>query len=152
MQNCKPINTPIEKGYNLSLDQCPKNDEERKHMVRVPYVSAIGSMIYVMLCTWPYICFVVQLVNRYQSNPYPIHWRAIKRIFCHLQGCRDFVLCYRGGDLRLRGYYNTDWVSDRDECKSTTRYVFDSMVSLLLGGLRSDPALLYPLWSRSKFV
>ena len=51
MQNCKPINTPIEKGYNLSLDQCPKNDEERKHMVRVPYVSAIGSMI----------CYVVYL-------------------------------------------------------------------------------------------
>ena len=51
MQNCKPINTPIEKDYHLSLDQCPKNDEERKQMVRVPYVSTIGSLIYAMLCT-----------------------------------------------------------------------------------------------------
>ena len=29
MQNCKPIDTLIEKSYTLSLDQCPKNDEER---------------------------------------------------------------------------------------------------------------------------
>ena len=28
MQNCKPIDTPIEKSYTSSLDQCPKNDEK----------------------------------------------------------------------------------------------------------------------------
>ena len=30
MQNCKPIDTPIEKSYTSSLDQCPKNDKKRK--------------------------------------------------------------------------------------------------------------------------
>jgi hypothetical protein len=29
MHNSKPIDTPMEKGCTLSLDQCPKNDEEK---------------------------------------------------------------------------------------------------------------------------
>lgn len=38
------------------------------------------------------------------------------------------MLCFRGADLRLRGYTDADWGSDPDEIKSTSGYVF------LLGG------------------
>uniref|UniRef100_A0A2N9HFT4 Integrase catalytic domain-containing protein n=1 Tax=Fagus sylvatica TaxID=28930 RepID=A0A2N9HFT4_FAGSY len=53
MHNSKPIDTPMEKGCTLSLDQCPKNDEEKNQMSKVPYASAIGSLMYTMLCTRP---------------------------------------------------------------------------------------------------
>jgi hypothetical protein len=37
MHNSLPIDTPIEKGYALSLDHCAKNDEEKeKKWVRFP--------------------------------------------------------------------------------------------------------------------
>ena len=36
----------------------------------------------------------------------------------------DLILCYQGGDLRLRGYSDADWANDRDERKSTTGYAF----------------------------
>ena len=48
MHNSKLIDTLMEKGCTLSLDQCPKNDEEKNQMSKVPYASAIGSLMYVM--------------------------------------------------------------------------------------------------------
>jgi ATP-binding cassette subfamily B (MDR/TAP) protein 1 len=38
-------------------------------MINVPYSSAIGSLLYAIMCTWFDICFVVGMVNKYQSNP-----------------------------------------------------------------------------------
>ena len=48
---------------------CPKTLEKRKAMARVPYSSVVGSLMYAMMCTRPNICYVVELVSRYQSNP-----------------------------------------------------------------------------------
>ena len=124
MNNCKPIDTPVEKGLSLSVDQCPKNDKEKEQMSNVPYREAIGSLMYAMLCTRPDICFAVGLVSRYQSNPGPDHWKAVKRVLRYLQGTKDLALCYHGGDLKLRGYSDADWASDRDERKSTSGYAF----------------------------
>ena len=64
------------------------------------------------------------MVSRYQSNPRPVHWQAVKKIFRDLRGTSDLILCYQGGDLRLRGYFDANWASDRDERKSTTGYAF----------------------------
>ena len=51
MENSKPIDTPVEKGSALCLDQCPKTDEEKKRMSTRPYAEAIGNLMYAMLCT-----------------------------------------------------------------------------------------------------
>ena len=80
-------------------NQCPKNDEEKNQMSKVPYASAIGSLMYAILCTRPDICYVVGIVSRYQSNPRLAHWRAVKRILRYLRGTSDHALCYHGGDL-----------------------------------------------------
>ncbi|XP_030968896.1 secreted RxLR effector protein 161-like [Quercus lobata] len=93
-------------------------------MARVPYTSVVGSPMYAILCTRPDIYFAVGMVSRYQSNLGSVHWQVVKRIFRYLRGTSDLILCYQGGDLRLRGYFDVDWASDRDEHKSTTGYVF----------------------------
>ena len=93
-------------------------------MSNVPYASAVGSLMYAMLCTRPDICFAVGLVSRYQSNPGTTHWQAFKRIMRYLRGTTDLVLCYQGGDLQLRGYSDADWGGDLDESKSNSGYVF----------------------------
>ena len=69
MSSCKPVDTPVSKSEVLSQNMCPRNLEEEKEMSNVPYSSAVGSLMYAMLCTRPDICFVVGLVSRYQSNP-----------------------------------------------------------------------------------
>ena len=108
MHYSKPMDSPVEKGLAFSLDQCPKTDKEKERMSNVPYTSAVGSLIYAILCTQPDICFAIGLLCRYQRSPGAAHWQAAKRIFCYLHGISDLVLCYHNGDLRLRGYSDAD--------------------------------------------
>ena len=53
MHNCKPIDTSVAKNESLSLDMCPKTQDEKEKMTRVPYANAIGSLMYAMMCTRP---------------------------------------------------------------------------------------------------
>ena len=44
---------PVLQGVKLSKTQCPVTAEDREKMSVVPYASAIGSIMYAMLCTRP---------------------------------------------------------------------------------------------------
>ena len=68
MQDSKPMDTPVDKSLSLSRDMCPKTLEEKEKISRVPYANFVGSLMYVMMCTHPDICYVIGLVNRYQSK------------------------------------------------------------------------------------
>ena len=68
MHDCKPMDTPVERNLNLSLYMCPKSPEDKEQMSKVPYSSAIGSLMYAMMCTRLDICYVVGLASRFQSN------------------------------------------------------------------------------------
>ena len=46
MKDSKPGDTPIAKGDKFSLKQCPNNDLERIEMQKIPYASAVGSLMY----------------------------------------------------------------------------------------------------------
>ena len=74
MQDSKKGFLPFRHGITLSKDQCPKTPDEIEKMKAVPYASAVGSLMYAMLYTRPDICFVVGMVNKYQSNPRQEHW------------------------------------------------------------------------------
>ena len=73
MQNYKSIGNPIAKRETLSKRMCPQIQLEVERMKNVPYASAVGSLMYAMLCTRPDICYAVGLVSRYQSNPGEAH-------------------------------------------------------------------------------
>lgn len=121
---CKPMDTPTQRGIALSTEMGPKTPEERTKMKGIPYSSVVGSLMYAMICTRPDICHAVGLVSRFQSNPGLEHWKAVKRILRYLKGTEDYVLCYGGSDLRLVGYTDADWGGDPDERKSTSGYAF----------------------------
>lgn len=124
MHTAKPMDTPICKGEALSKNMCPKSQEDIEDMRTIPYASAIGSLMYAMLCTRPDICYAVGLVSRFQSNPGKAHWKAVKRILRYLRGTADYQLCYQGSKVHLVGYTDADWAGDADERKSTSGYVF----------------------------
>ncbi|KAK4384341.1 Retrovirus-related Pol polyprotein from transposon TNT 1-94 [Sesamum angolense] len=128
MHNANPVDTPMDKNCVLSKELCPQTEEEKKRMTKIPYASAVGSLMYAMMCTRPDLCFAVGMVSRYQSNPGPDHWVAVKRILRYLKGTSNLALSYHGGSLRLVGYSDADGSADRDERKSTSGYAF------LLGG------------------
>lgn len=124
MLDSNPIETPIAKGESLNLDMCPKTPNEKREMEKVSYSSAVGSLMYAMMCTRSDICYAVGLVSRFQSNPGKKHWMAVKRILRYLKGTMDYSLCYQGSDLRLTRYTDADWGGDLDGRKSTSGYAF----------------------------
>ena len=63
MQNSKKGLLPFRHGVPLFDDQRPKTFEEEKTMRQVPYASAVGSLMYAMLCTRPDICYSVGIVS-----------------------------------------------------------------------------------------
>ncbi|KAK2973548.1 hypothetical protein RJ640_010603 [Escallonia rubra] len=68
MHNSKPIDTPMDKACTLTTDQCPKNDEEKNRMSKVPYAAIVESLMYVMLCMCSDICCAVGMVSRSLSE------------------------------------------------------------------------------------
>ena len=51
MNEAKLVSTPLGSHFKLSKEQSPKTEEEKDHMSKVPYASAIGSLMYAMVCT-----------------------------------------------------------------------------------------------------
>ncbi|KAH9655417.1 Integrase catalytic domain-containing protein [Citrus sinensis] len=124
MQDCKSISTPLPVNFKLSSSMCPSNETERKEMSRVPYASAVGSLMFAMICTRPDIAQAVGAVSRYMANPGGEHWITVKRILRYIRGTSDVALCYGGSEFTVRGYVDSDFARDLDKRKSTIGYVF----------------------------
>ena len=128
MQDSKPVKVPIPVGVRLSVEQCPKAQEEEEDMSRVPYASAVGSLTYEMVCTRPDIAHVMEVLSRFMSKPRKEHWTAVKRDFRYLRSTSDYGLCYQGRPglervLDICGFVYAEWAGDLDQRISTSGYV-----------------------------
>ena len=104
----------------------PDQREDREKMKDVPYASAIGSIMYAMLCTRPDVNLAVSLVGRYQSNTGMEHWTAVKNILKYLKRTKEMFLIYGGDEeLVVKGYIDASFDTDLDDSKSQTGYVFE---------------------------
>ena len=68
MQDSKPVKFPIPVGVKLSIEQCPKTQEEEEDMSHVPYSSAIGILMYAMVFTRPDIAHAVGVLSMFMSK------------------------------------------------------------------------------------
>eukprot|EP00253_Pinus_taeda_P003962 PITA_03962 len=92
---------------------CPKTQEEEEDMSCVPHASAIGSLMYAMLCTRPDIAHAVGVLSRFMSKLGKEHWTSVKRVFRYLHGTSDYGMCYQGRPgldrvLDIRGFVDVD--------------------------------------------
>jgi hypothetical protein len=78
-------------------------------MYRVPYASAVGSLMYAMVFTRPNIAHAMGVLSRYMSKPGKEHWTSIKRVFRYLRGSASYGLCYQGRP-RLRQSVGYTWI------------------------------------------
>ena len=124
INEAKLVSTPLGSHFKLSKEQSPKTEEEMDHMSKVPYASAISSLMYVMVCTRPDIARAVGVVSRFMSMPGKQHWEVVKWILKYLKGSLDTCLCFTGASLKLLGYVDVDFADDIDSRKSTTGFVF----------------------------
>ncbi|KAI3811306.1 hypothetical protein L1987_21027 [Smallanthus sonchifolius] len=103
----------------------PQEEGEEKLGLEVPYLSAIGALMYLANNTRPDIAFSVHVLARYSSNPTHRHWNGIKHIFRYLCGTRDLGLFYQKDKTsQLVGYADAGYLSDPHKARSQTGYVF----------------------------
>ena len=69
MEEAKKGFLPMSHGIHLSKTQCPRTADERERMSKVPYASAIGSIMLAMISTHPDISYALSITSRYQSDP-----------------------------------------------------------------------------------
>lgn len=125
--DCKPVGTPMLSGSKLSSEQSSKSNEEILEMQNIPYISTIGSLMYLAIMTHPNIAYSVCLLARFNANPGMAHWKAVKHLFRYLQGTKSMRLEY-GPDLSLGSdmfitYTDANYGGDKDCGKSTLGYV-----------------------------
>ena len=123
MNEAKPVSTPLGSHFKLSKEQSPKPEEEMDRMSKVPYVLAIGSLMYAMVCIRPDIAHAMGVVSRFMSRPGKQHWEAVKWILRYLKGSSDTFLYFTGASLKLQGYVDADFAGDIDSRKSTIGFV-----------------------------
>src|SRR5665213_1128624 len=116
----------MSRGINFSKAQCPTSSEEKSNMDKVPNASAVGSIMYAMVCTRPNVSYALNVLSRYQSNLGDPHWQAVKTILNYLRRTKDQFLVYGGEDngLVVTGYTNASFQTCTDDFLSQSGYVF----------------------------
>nr|GEX85212.1 retrotransposon protein, putative, Ty1-copia subclass [Tanacetum cinerariifolium] len=99
MENSKRGSIPMQEKLKLSKSQGASTPAELKRMQNVPYVSAVGYL----------------------------HWIIVKNILKYLRNTKDMFLVYEGDlkrELRVSYYTDAGYLTDADDLKSQTGYVF----------------------------
>jgi len=95
LSDCNSVSTPMDPGLHLDALMGPTTDEDVAFMRTVPYLSAVGAIMYLAITTRPDITNAISILARFNSNPGPTHWKAVKHLFRYLKGTMDLKLTYR---------------------------------------------------------
>nr|GEU79808.1 retrovirus-related Pol polyprotein from transposon TNT 1-94 [Tanacetum cinerariifolium] len=112
---------PLGDHFKLSKKQAPKTEASKQRMAKITYASAVGSVMYAMVCTRPDIAHTVGVVSRFMSNLGREHYEAVKaRIECvlfydnhsviHL--AKNTVFHGRTKHIKIRYHYIQELVSE----------------------------------------
>ena len=123
MSQAKSVSSPLPIHFKLISKQSPSTDKEKEDMSKVPYASAVGSLMYAMVCTRSNIAHAVGVVSRFMSNPGKQHWEAVKCIMRYLRGTSSLKLTFGDAKPVLAGYTDLDMARDLDSRKSTSGYL-----------------------------
>ena len=125
--NSRAASTPLPPGSKLSLKDSPKSAAERGQMEVIPYRSAIGSLMYLAVCTRPDIAAAVSSLSRFNANPGLAHWEGVQHVLRYLQGTSGEGLCYKKGvSTELWGYCDSSHLTCPDTSRSRAAFVMMS--------------------------
>lgn len=148
MLQCRPASTPF--PPELKLTRASDAEASKFALTGLPYRRAIGSLIYLALCTRPDISFLVGVLSQHLERPSQQHWDGFVHVLRYLKGTRNLAIHYGTNvkDPSLTGnqswscpygHVDADWAGDRTTRRSTTGYIFK-----LFGGAISWRSKLQP--------
>ena len=128
MGDCKPVWTLVDVSSKLV-----KATDDEVSVDQPLYQSAVGSLMYLSVCSRPDIAYAVNTLAKFSSKPTQKHWTAVKRVFICLNGTG---FCLRRGSPRSASDTLTGL-----EIKTTGSphldTFFNPLVELSPGGVRS---------------
>lgn len=109
MRNVKPVTQPLANHFSLFTSQCPTSTSAKQSMKDVPYSSAIGLVMYTMMCSRPNIAHDISVLSKYMSN----HDKDLLR---YLKDTTDVGLMYykRVSSVLVKGYVDSNYGGDKD--------------------------------------
>ena len=96
-KRCKSTIHNHHPSHNLSKSQLPVSDSDIEEMRHIPYMEAVGSLMYAVIGTQPDIAYTISYLARFMANPGHVHWEAVKRVIRYLKGTKDVKLVLRKG-------------------------------------------------------
>ncbi|KAI5675212.1 hypothetical protein M9H77_06162 [Catharanthus roseus] len=85
----------VVRSLDINKDDFRPREENKKQLCfEIPYLSAIGALMYLANNTRPDIAFVVNLLARFSSSPTQRHWNGVKHVFRYFQRTIDLGLFY----------------------------------------------------------
>jgi len=119
MENCKPTTSPMNQKDKFSKEDGTARVDEEK------FRSLIGYLLY-LTATGPDILYARSLLSRFMHSPSEMHMRAAKIIMRYIKGTYNFgVKILKCQELRLHGFYDSDWGGFIDDMKSTFGFCFN---------------------------
>ncbi|KAF2346694.1 hypothetical protein FHG87_022550 [Trinorchestia longiramus] len=126
MSDCNPKSIPCDPSAN-KLDV--SSDSENLCDPKL-FREIVGSLIYLMTCTRPDICYVVTLLSQHLTRPTNAHLNLCKFVLKYLKGTILFSLRFVKSEdpMQITGFSDSDWGGSSDR-KSISGYVFKSSSS-----------------------
>jgi hypothetical protein len=105
---------------------CPQSSSDIEEMKSIPYLQAVGSLMYLAIATRPDIAYAVGVLARFNQNPGMQHWKAVKHVFRYLKGTLDYKLTYSPDPTSTEmftTFSDADHAGNPDNGRSTSGYV-----------------------------
>ena len=114
MAQAKLVSMPMEPGVQFSVDQCPSSVNQVARMHGVPYIQAIGSVLWPVVVSQPDAVYTVGVMLQFMQNPGPAHWEGLKRIINYLGSTKYLWLTFGGHkEMMIEGFCDADWASQK---------------------------------------
>ena len=140
MTDCKAVSTPLPPGSKLSQADSPKTEADRQQMQDIPYRSAIGSLMYLAVCTRPDISAAISSLSRFNGDPGLLHWEGVLHVLQYLKGTMESGIRYKKGcNTEIWGFCDSSHLTCPDTGRSRAGFVF-----LSAGGAVSWQSKLVP--------
>lgn len=114
--------TSVSSSYDANLTLM-KNKRIIRNQLR--YSQVIGSLMYLASSMRLDIAFPVTKLSQFISNLGDDHfWKALERVMCSLARTVDYEIHYTGDPKVLDGYNESNWISNADEIKTRSGFLF----------------------------
>ena len=127
MQDCKSMSVRMTTNLRKLCDSTTSS-----HSVdSTKYRQLIGSLMY-LVHTRPDICYTVNALSQFMSDPKHIHLVVAKHVLRYVRGTITYGLRYTSSNgVLLSEYSDSDWAGSAVDRKSTSGYCF-SMGSTMI--------------------